>query len=171
MPIVCRAKMPTAYHSPRLCPFLEMGESSNFSYPGCNEIRAEHPNLDNAEEDADRRNQHGCVGKCLQQKLTSAQLLSVFNAVAADMTKYPNYGIPNAGTLKLAATAEYCVDLSGGDTSNETPVQVWKCSPVPSPDSTPQLPAPTPTLTLMQVWKCNGLIKPAQEMLSPLLAL
>lgn len=110
----------------------------------------------------------GCVGKCLQQKLTATQLLSVFNAVAADMTKYPNYGIPNAGTLKLAATAEYCVDLSGGDTSNETPVQVCKCSPSPGPDSKPQPQTPTPIRTFMHVFKCNGLIQPALEMLSAL---
>ena len=51
-----------------------------------------------------------CVGKCIQQ-LPLATLTNVWNTVAADLVKYPNYGIPGSYGIFFAGNTDYCVDL------------------------------------------------------------
>lgn len=72
----------------------------------------------------------GCVGKCLSAQLSSASLLSIYNAVAGDLANYPNHGVTGAGAIFLDGhnAPSYCFDLAGGDSSWKTPIDVWPCN-------------------------------------------
>lgn len=68
-----------------------------------------------------------CVGKCISQ-LPLTTLTKVWNSVAADMTTYPNYGVPGSSGIFLASNTGFCFDLTGGDSSWRTPLQLWECN-------------------------------------------
>jgi hypothetical protein len=69
-----------------------------------------------------------CVGACIAKQLTLDQLTSTWNQVAGDMDNYPNYGVPGSGALFFARDTSFCFDLAGGDSSWQTPIQLWRCN-------------------------------------------
>ena len=52
----------------------------------------------------------------------------VFNDVASNTTHYPNYGVPGSTGIFYAPNTAYCIDLTGGDASWRTPIQLWQCN-------------------------------------------
>ena len=69
-----------------------------------------------------------CVGACIAKQLTLDQLTSTWNQVAGDMCNSPNYGVPGSGALFFARDTSFCFDLAGGDSSWQTPIQLWRCN-------------------------------------------
>ena len=70
----------------------------------------------------------GCVGKCLKDHLSDAQLKALWDQVAGDLDNYPNYPVQDAGTLQYGTDTSFCVDLSGGDSAQQTPIDLWSCN-------------------------------------------
>ena len=68
-----------------------------------------------------------CVGLCIQA-LGIDQLTKVFNDVAGDLTKYPNYGVPGSTGIFYAPNTDFCIDLSGGNAAWRTPIHLWRCN-------------------------------------------
>jgi hypothetical protein len=48
--------------------------------------------------------------------------------VLADLTHYPNYGIPSCEGIQFAADTSKCMDLSGADSSCGTAIDLWECN-------------------------------------------
>ena len=69
-----------------------------------------------------------CIGACISKALDVPALTSVWNSVAADLDTYPNYGVPGSSGIFLSRSPTFCVDLAGGDSSWQTPIQLWQCN-------------------------------------------
>jgi len=68
-----------------------------------------------------------CFGECLQHYDYTA-LIHVTQDVLADQQNYPNYGIPGTEGILFAGDTSKCIELSSGDSSSGTAIDLWDCN-------------------------------------------
>lgn len=68
-----------------------------------------------------------CFGYCLQNSDYTSLIHRTQN-VLADFQNYPNYGIPGTEGILFAADASKCIDLSRGDSTYGTAIDIWDCN-------------------------------------------
>jgi hypothetical protein len=72
-----------------------------------------------------------CFGGCIKGALDVPKLLKITDDAYADLKNFPNYGIPdNTGNMQgiVLSGQNKCLDLSGGDSSYGTGIDLWDCN-------------------------------------------